>query len=38
MQNIAHASDSLESAEVELKRFFQPAELFDYSMDIRPGR
>jgi nucleoside-diphosphate kinase len=38
MQNIAHASDSLESAEVELRRFFQPAELFDYSMDIRPGR
>jgi nucleoside-diphosphate kinase len=38
MQNIAHASDSLESAEVELKRFFQPGELFDYSMDIRPSR
>lgn len=38
MQNIAHASDSLESAEVELKRFFQPGELFDYSMDIRTSR
>jgi len=38
MQNIAHASDSLESAAVELKRFFQPGELFDYSMDIRPSR
>ena len=38
MQNIAHASDSAESAEVELKRFFRPEELFDYSMNIRPGR
>ena len=38
MQNIAHASDSAESAEVELKRFFRPEELFDYSMNIRHGR
>ena len=38
MQNIAHASDSAESAEVELKRFFRPEYLFDYCMDIRPGR
>ena len=38
MQNIAHASDSAESAEVELKRFFRPEELFDYSMNISPGR
>lgn len=32
MVNIAHASDSLENAALELKRFFQPGELFDYEM------
>lgn len=29
-ENIVHASDSLESAEVEIKRFFKPEEIFDY--------
>jgi nucleoside-diphosphate kinase len=29
MVNIVHASDSLETARVELARFFQPGELFD---------
>lgn len=29
MMNICHASDSLESAEVEIKRFFKPEEIFD---------
>lgn len=29
-QNIVHASDSLESAEVEIPRFFKPEEIFDY--------
>jgi nucleoside-diphosphate kinase len=29
MVNVVHASDSLETARVELARFFQPAELFD---------
>ena len=29
-ENIVHASDSPESAEVELKRFFKPEEIFDY--------
>ena len=28
--NIVHASDSVESAKVEIKRFFKPGELFDY--------
>ncbi|MDO8504698.1 MAG: nucleoside-diphosphate kinase [Candidatus Liptonbacteria bacterium] len=28
--NIVHASDSVENAEVEIKRFFTPEELFDY--------
>ncbi len=32
MVNIAHASDSLENAEIELKRFFLPDELFTYEM------
>jgi Nucleoside diphosphate kinase len=32
MVNIVHASDSPENAEIELKRFFQPGELFAYEM------
>ncbi len=30
-ENIVHASDSLETAAVEVKRFFKPEELFDYT-------
>ncbi|MDE6006849.1 MAG: nucleoside-diphosphate kinase [Muribaculaceae bacterium] len=30
-QNIIHASDSPENAEIEIARFFKPEELFDYS-------
>ncbi len=30
MINVAHASDSPEAAEVELKRFFKPGEIFNY--------
>ncbi|MEI6280180.1 MAG: nucleoside-diphosphate kinase [Verrucomicrobiae bacterium] len=30
--NIVHASDSNENAAIELRRFFQPGELFDYEM------
>ena len=29
-ENIVHASDSPETAEAELKRFFKPEEIFDY--------
>lgn len=29
-ENIVHASDSVENAEIELKRFFKPDEIFDY--------
>jgi nucleoside-diphosphate kinase len=29
-ENIVHASDSPETAEVELKRFFKPEEIFEY--------
>lgn len=29
-ENIVHASDSIENAEIELKRFFKPDEIFDY--------
>lgn len=30
-ENIVHASDSVENAEIELKRFFRPGEILDYS-------
>ena len=29
-ENVIHASDSVENAEIELKRFFKPGEIFDY--------
>lgn len=29
--NIIHASDSPENAEIEIKRFFKPEEIFDYT-------
>jgi nucleoside-diphosphate kinase len=29
-QNVVHASESKEAAEAEVKRFFEPSELFDY--------
>ena len=29
-ENIVHASDSPETAEIELKRFFKPEEIFEY--------
>lgn len=28
--NIIHASDSVENAEIEIRRFFRPEEIFDY--------
>lgn len=31
-ENIVHASDSPETAEIELKRFFAPDEIFDYKL------
>lgn len=31
-ENIVHASDSPETAEIELKRFFAPEEIFDYKL------
>lgn len=30
-QNIIHASDSVENAEIEINRFFRPEEIFDYN-------
>ncbi len=36
MVNIVHASDSPENAEIELKRFFEPEELFSYEMSLQP--
>lgn len=35
-ENIVHASDSAESAKVELKRFFKDEELFDYTLLNEP--
>jgi nucleoside-diphosphate kinase len=29
-QNIVHASDSVENAQIEVARFFKPEEVFDY--------
>ncbi|MDR0370716.1 MAG: nucleoside-diphosphate kinase [Prevotellaceae bacterium] len=34
-ENIVHASDSTDSAETELTRFFSPEELFDYDFNNR---
>lgn len=30
-ENVVHASDSVENAEIELRRFFKPEEIFDYT-------
>ncbi|MGP1466775.1 nucleoside-diphosphate kinase [Prevotella koreensis] len=34
-QNIVHASDSPENAAIELKRFFRPEEIFEYTSGAR---
>jgi nucleoside-diphosphate kinase len=34
--NLVHASDSLETAGVEIERFFKPGELFDYKDVLQP--
>ena len=33
-ENIVHASDSVETAAIELRRFFQPEELFSYPVAL----
>lgn len=33
-ENIVHASDSVESAEIEIKRFFKKEEIFDYKLSV----
>ena len=33
-ENVVHTSDSLENAEIELKRFFKPEEIFDYKQAV----
>ncbi len=35
-ENIVHASDSKENAEIEIRRFFKPEELFDYPDPLTP--
>ena len=32
--NIVHASDSVENAEIEIRRFFKPEEIFDYKSPL----
>ena len=32
--NVVHASDSIESAQMEVPRFFKPDEIFDYSSSV----
>ena len=34
-QNIVHASDSVENAAIELRRFFRPDELFHYTSNAQ---
>lgn len=36
-ENIIHASDSVENAEIELARFFAPGEIFEYSTITTPS-
>lgn len=36
-ENIVHASDSAESAKIELKRFFKDGEIFDYKLLALPN-
>ena len=36
-ENIVHASDSPENAEIEVKRFFSPDELFNYTPLVLPA-
>ena len=36
-ENIVHASDSPESAQVELKRFFNDNEIFEYNLLVLPN-
>lgn len=35
-ENIVHASDSFESAKIEIRRFFTEKEIFDYNLLIQP--
>ena len=37
-ENILHASDSVETAKVEIDRFFKPEELFSYDLDCEKLR
>ncbi|MBP1639913.1 MAG: Nucleoside-diphosphate kinase [Bacteroidetes bacterium] len=36
LENIIHASDSIESAQTEINRFFQPEEIFAYQLTVTP--
>lgn len=36
LENIIHASDSIESAQTEINRFFNPEEIFSYQLAVTP--
>jgi nucleoside-diphosphate kinase len=36
LENIIHASDSIESAQTEINRFFKPEEIFTYELAVHP--
>lgn len=36
-ENIIHASDSVENAQIEINRFFRPEEIFDYTTLTLPA-
>lgn len=36
-ENIIHASDSVENAEIEINRFFSPSEIFEYNPITTPA-
>jgi len=36
-ENIVHASDSIETADIEIKRFFSEDEIFEYPQQLLPN-
>jgi nucleoside-diphosphate kinase len=36
LENIIHASDSIENAQTEIKRFFAPEEIYTYQLTVHP--
>ncbi len=36
-ENIVHASDSVETADIEINRFFRPDEIYEYTQQLLPN-